>query len=158
MRLIKSLCLIINIMVICIIISESNTTAAASYMTTAIVQCAYPLRGYCFEFYKDNTETINTNIDDKLENFVVNKRKFNCINLLNDCGNGEMIGAGTDDKYLSGSGTPGKRYNPKRQWINKYYPIERKCINIGDDGCANGEIPGSGRDGDFLFGNGTPGK
>lgn len=160
-------------MVVFVIVSERKPNATAAAASTAaditIIRCdAYPFRGRCILYRND------PNYYNQLDNEEMSHEKLtksaDCMNLLSDeCGNGQMIGSAIDDKYLAGANTPGKRSYASlnmfdAKWLEQYlpklsrHPLDRKCINLGDDGCANGQIPGAGLDDEFLIGNGTPGK
>lgn len=156
-------------MVVFVIVSERKPNAIAAAADIGIIRCnAYPFHGHCISYSNYPSSYYN-----QLDNNEVFQDKLaksvDCMTLLSECGNGEMIGSAIDDKYLADASTPGKRSSGSlnmfdAKWLEQLlselsrHPLDRKCINLGDDGCANGEIPGAGRDDEFLIGNGTPGK
>ncbi|PSN56582.1 hypothetical protein C0J52_01550 [Blattella germanica] len=107
------------------------------------------------------------------ETAAINSR---CSNIGGDnCGTGYLPGAGDDNDWLTGGGTPGKRcsniggdncgtgYLPgagdDNDWLTGGGGTPgKRCSNIGGDNCGTGYLPGAGDDNDWLTGGGTPGK
>lgn len=64
------------------------------------------------------------------------------MNLFDEGGaNGHIDGSGSDNDWIHGGNSPGKR-----------------SLNLFDEGASNGKITGSGSDHDWLRGGSSPGK